>query len=85
MDEVEITRNIEDAGFVPKRRNMHYELLGDPIFWETTIPRMPALATARDHGLAGTGVEVEKYPARSRQEKVRRRGSREDSDPIRTS
>ena len=25
MDEVEIVRNIEDAGFVAKRRNMHYE------------------------------------------------------------
>ena len=24
MDEVEIVRNIEDAGFVPKRRDMHY-------------------------------------------------------------
>ena len=30
MDEVEIVRNVEDAGFVPKRRNMHYEILGDP-------------------------------------------------------
>ena len=32
MDEVEIVRNIEDAGFAAKRRNMHYEILGDPIF-----------------------------------------------------
>ena len=31
MDEVEIVRNIEDAGFVPKRRDMHYGILGDPI------------------------------------------------------
>ena len=85
MDEVEIARNIEDAGFIPKRRNMHYELLGDPIFWQRDVPRMPSLATARDRGLAGTGVEVEKYPARSRQEKVRRKESRERSGPIRTS
>ena len=85
MDEVEITRNIEDAGFIPKRRNMHYELLGDPIFWQRDVPRMPSLATARDRGLAGPGVEVEKYPARSRQEKVRRKESRERSGPIRTS
>ena len=34
MDEIEIVRNIENAGFVAKRRNMHYELLGDPIFRE---------------------------------------------------
>ena len=32
MDEVEIVRNVEDAGFVAKRRNMHYDILGDPIF-----------------------------------------------------
>ena len=30
MDEVEIVRNIENAGFVAKRRNMHYDILGDP-------------------------------------------------------
>ena len=28
MDEAEIVRNIEDAGFTAKRRNMHYEILG---------------------------------------------------------
>ena len=48
MDEVEIVRNIEDAGFVAKRRNMHYEILGDPIFREREVPRMLELATARD-------------------------------------
>ena len=32
MDEVEIVRNVEDAGFVAKRRNMHYDILGDPFF-----------------------------------------------------
>ena len=30
MDEIEIVRNIENAGFVAKRRNMHYEIQGDP-------------------------------------------------------
>src|SRR3989449_11524814 len=30
MDEAEIVRNVEDAGFAPKRRNMHYDLLRDP-------------------------------------------------------
>ena len=39
MDEVEIVRNVEDAGFIAKRRNMHYDMLGDPIFREREIPR----------------------------------------------
>src|SRR6266550_517560 len=47
MDELEIVVNVEDAGFVPKRRNMHYEILGDPIFREREVPRMLSLATAR--------------------------------------
>ena len=50
MDEVEIVRNIEDAGFAAKRRNMHYEILGDPIFREREVPRMLELATAREDG-----------------------------------
>ena len=37
MDEVEIVRNIEDAGFVPKRRDMQYTVLGDPIFRERQV------------------------------------------------
>ena len=47
MDEVEIVGNIEDAGFAAKRRNMHYDILGDPIFREREVPRMLELATAR--------------------------------------
>src|SRR4030081_2732261 len=47
MDEIEIVRNIEDAGFVAKRRNMRYETLGDPMFREREVPRMRELATAR--------------------------------------
>jgi cyclic dehypoxanthinyl futalosine synthase len=66
MDEVEIVRNIEDAGFQPKRRNMHYEILGDPIFREREIPRMQALATARADGDASVPEELLSYPARSR-------------------
>ena len=50
MDEVEIVRNIENAGFAAKRRNMHYEILGDPIFRERDVPRMLELATAREDG-----------------------------------
>ena len=66
MDEVEIVRNIEDAGFIAKRRNMHYELLGDPIFREREVPRMLELATAREDGDASVPEELLKYPARSR-------------------
>ena len=50
MDEIEIVRNIENAGFVPKRRNMHYELQGDPFFREQSVPRMLELAVARADG-----------------------------------
>ena len=79
MDEVEIAQNIEDAGFVPKRRNMHYDVLGDPLYRQQDIPRMLELAVARDDGTAGSGAEVERYPARSRREKLRRGEAGADS------
>ena len=66
MDEVEIVRNIENAGFVPKRRNMHYDILGDPIFREREVPRMLELATARHEGDTHVPQELTRYPARSR-------------------
>jgi cyclic dehypoxanthinyl futalosine synthase len=66
MDEIEIVRNVEDAGFVAKRRNMHYDVLGDPIFRERAVPRMLSLATARADGAAGEAADVKSYPARSR-------------------
>src|SRR5687767_1752130 len=66
MDEVEIVSNIVDAGYVPKRRNMHYELLGDPVFLERDVPRMLALATARTDGDTSVPEELRNYPARSR-------------------
>jgi cyclic dehypoxanthinyl futalosine synthase len=66
MDEVEIVRNIEDAGFVPKRRNMHYEILGDPIFQQRQVPRMLELATARAEGDVSVPAELANYEARSR-------------------
>jgi cyclic dehypoxanthinyl futalosine synthase len=69
MDEVEIVANIEDAGFIPKRRNMHYEILGDPIFQERDVPRMHSLATARIDGDTSVPEELRQYPARSRQGK----------------
>jgi cyclic dehypoxanthinyl futalosine synthase len=66
MDEVEIVLNVEDAGFVPKRRNMHYEVLGDPICRQREVPRMLELATARADGDSSVPEELKHYPARSR-------------------
>jgi cyclic dehypoxanthinyl futalosine synthase len=72
MDEIEIVRNIENAGFVAKRRNMHYEILGDPIFRERAVPRMLELAVARADGDASRPPEIDRYPARSAAEKKAR-------------
>jgi cyclic dehypoxanthinyl futalosine synthase len=66
MDEVEIVANVEDAGFTAKRRNMHYEILGDPIFRERDVPRMLVLGTAREDGDTSVPEELRQYPARSR-------------------
>ena len=74
MDEAEIVRNIEDAGFLPKRRNMHYDVLGDPIFRERDVPRMLELATARAGGDSTVPAELRLYPARSRFSKSRLSG-----------
>ncbi len=65
MDEVEIVRNVEDAGFVARRRNMHYDVLGDPIFRERDVPRTLELATAREAGDTSVPAELVNYPARS--------------------
>jgi cyclic dehypoxanthinyl futalosine synthase len=37
LTEAEIARNIQDAGFVPKRRTMHYEIVGDPYCWSQPV------------------------------------------------
>jgi cyclic dehypoxanthinyl futalosine synthase len=65
MDEVEIVRNVEDAGFVAKRRNMHYDILGDPYFRDHDVQRMLELSTAREAGDTSVPVELMNYPARS--------------------
>ena len=72
MDEVEIVENVENAGFIPKRRNMHYEILGEPVFRERNVPRMLSLATARAEGDTSVPDELKKYPARSRHGKALR-------------
>jgi len=72
MDEVEIVRNIENAGFVAKRRNMHYEILGDPYFRQQDVPRQLELATARADGDTSRPEELRLYAARSAAEKRQR-------------
>jgi len=72
MDEIEIVRNIENAGFIAKRRNMHYEILGDPIFRERNVPRMLELAVARADGDSSRPPEINRYAARSAAEKKAR-------------
>jgi cyclic dehypoxanthinyl futalosine synthase len=69
MDEFEVVRNIESAGFAAKRRNMHYEVLGDPIFRQRDVPRMLELAVARHDGRAGESEDMRAYDARSAQAK----------------
>lgn len=75
MDEVEVVRNIENASLIPKRRNMHYEILGDPIFREREVPRMLELAVARADGQAGEAGELREYEARSAAGRKARQGS----------
>ena len=65
MDEPEIVRNIEDAGFAPKRRNMHYEIWAIRCSGNgraadaRTRPRPPGRRHVRP-------AELRLYPARSR-------------------
>ncbi|MDA1184996.1 MAG: dehypoxanthine futalosine cyclase [Acidobacteria bacterium] len=72
MDEVEIVANIEDAGFTARRRNMHYEPLGAPVFRDRDLPRMLTLGTARADGDVSVPDELRGYPARSRSGKQSR-------------
>ncbi len=80
MDEVEIVRNIEDAGFVAKRRNMHYDIVGGPVFRERAVPRTLELATARKAGDTSVPAELSNYPARSAAGKKQR--SRPPASPV---
>ncbi len=52
LTEAEIARNIVDAGYTPKRRNMRYEILGDPYCWTHAVPTLPS-APAAATSLAG--------------------------------
>ena len=75
MDEAEIVRNIEDAGFIPRRRNMVYDVLGEPLFRQQTIPRRTTLAVAREAGDATVPQELSQYPARSQVGKQQRQSA----------
>jgi cyclic dehypoxanthinyl futalosine synthase len=74
MDEAEIVRNVENAGFIPRRRNMLYEVLGDPLCRERAIPRMLSLAVARPDGDRHVPGELQGYPARSQAGRRQREG-----------
>jgi cyclic dehypoxanthinyl futalosine synthase len=41
LTEAEIARNIQEAGFVPKRRTMDYRIVGDPYCWSHQTPALP--------------------------------------------
>jgi cyclic dehypoxanthinyl futalosine synthase len=65
MDEVEIVRNIENAGYIAKRRNMQYEIIGEPIFRERHVPRMTTLAAVSANKERLFPPELSGYDART--------------------
>jgi len=65
MDEFEVVRNIENAGFAASRRTMHYEHLGTPVFRQREVPRTLELAVARRDGDDSIPAELARYEARS--------------------
>ena len=77
MDEVEIVRNVENAGFAAKRRNMHYEILGEPIFRERAVPRRLSLDVAKNDGDALMPDELSNYAGRSRAARLARQQSQQ--------
>jgi cyclic dehypoxanthinyl futalosine synthase len=73
MDEIEIVRNVENAGFTAKRRDMHYEILGDPVFRDRAVPRRTSLDVAKSEGEALMPDELSGYASRSRGARESRR------------
>ena len=65
VDEVEIVRNIENAGYIAKRRNMQYEIIGEPIFRERHVPRMTTLAAVSADKKRLFPPELSGYDART--------------------
>jgi cyclic dehypoxanthinyl futalosine synthase len=83
MDEVEIVENIENAGFIPRRRNMHYDILGEPMFRLQQIPRRFGLDVARADGDTHVPGELANYAARSRAAKAARSAAASPDAPAR--
>lgn len=79
MDEVEIVRNIENAGFTAKRRNMHYDILGEPVFRERAVPRRLTLDVAKRDGEVLMPAELSAYEARSRAGRLARQQGQRSS------
>ena len=52
LTEGQIANAIQNAGFVPKRRSMRYEIVGDPFCWTHQTPKLPE-AVAAATSLAG--------------------------------
>jgi cyclic dehypoxanthinyl futalosine synthase len=46
LSEQQIARAIQNAGFTPKRRSMHYQIVGDPYCWTHATPSLPENAAA---------------------------------------
>ena len=42
LTEAEMARAIQEAGFIPKRRTMDYEIVGDPYCWSHETPELPS-------------------------------------------
>jgi cyclic dehypoxanthinyl futalosine synthase len=58
LTEAEIARNIQDAGFVPKRRTMHYEIVGDPYCWSFSSVGQEETKTTSKHSKSVSQTEV---------------------------
>ena len=79
LTEAEIARAIQDAGFVPKRRTMHYEIVGDPYCWSHEAPP-DRLARGRGGPLARS-LPPPDTPPRSRRCRTRGAASRDQGLP----
>jgi cyclic dehypoxanthinyl futalosine synthase len=75
MDEVEIVANIENAGFIPRRRNMHYTTRAEPVFRERDVRRRFGLDVAKAEGARMMPAELTNYAGRSRAAKRSRAAS----------
>ena len=71
MDEIEIVRNVEDAGSSPSGGTCTTTYSAIRSSAMRAVPRMLSLATARADGSGGEAPDARQYPARSREGKHR--------------